>query len=200
MRSLTSCISRSLTLYNGSSLTPCISTSLTLYIMTSLPRSTKILLENFTWFPCIFCGRNSARLKNCSEMQLAHTFDASVDRRKFRECCTYRFSRCYIPFGNSYWITKRFLPWPQNCVLRTLLPLSFETERIVVEWALCKIEPVFIVTGLPCSLLITPTLISRNLTAIFPSFTTAPDLHFNLFATAPNLHFTLLQLRHMSLL
>ena len=40
--------------------------------------------------------------KNCSEMQLAHTFDASVGRRKFRECCTYRFSRCYIPFGNSY--------------------------------------------------------------------------------------------------
>lgn len=94
-----------------------------------------------------------------------------------------------FPVGNSYWITKRFLPWPQNCVLRTLLPLSFETERIVVEWALCKIESVFIVTGLPCSLLITPPLISKNLTAIFPSFATAPDLHF-----------TLLQLRHMSLL
>ena len=66
-------------------------------------------------------------------MQLAHTFDASVGRRKFRECCTYRFSRCYIPRRKLILKKKRFLPWPQNCVLRTLLPLSFETERIVVE-------------------------------------------------------------------
>lgn len=115
-----------------------------------------------------------------------------------------------FPVGNSYWITKRFLPWPQNCVLRTLLPLSFETERIVVEWALCKIESVFIVTGLPCSLLITPTLISRNLTAIFPYYillkllqisillfcNCAIWVYYNSFATLHSIATILLYLRY----